>query len=135
MCAARVDTGTKSALADLQTASHTGNAPAAPSKTLSRSIASRLEGAATFDTSNPPRPDLASQYRAEAAILSEFVEPEPAGLSADELDTLVKGVMSELGLESVGKEMGKVIKAVVSKSEGKATGKDVSDAVKRFGNA
>ncbi|KAL8278189.1 hypothetical protein RQP46_009362 [Phenoliferia psychrophenolica] len=123
----------RSALADLQTASHTGSAPAAPSKTLSRSISSRLDAATTFDTSNPPRPDLAEQYRSEASILSEFVEPEAAGMDASELDALVKGVMSELGLVEVGKDMGRVIKAVVAKSEGKAAGKDVSEAVKRFG--
>lgn len=53
-------------------------------------------------------------------------------MGAEELDVLVQAVMNELELESVGKDMGRVIKAVVAKSEGKAAGKDVSEAVKRF---
>ncbi|KAK4705527.1 uncharacterized protein P7C70_g666, partial [Phenoliferia sp. Uapishka_3] len=123
----------RSALADLKNATLTGSTPAAESKTLARSVSSRMDAAATFDTSNPPRPDLAEQYRREATILSEFVEAEPEGLKSEELDEVVKSVMAELGLQAVGQDMGKVIKAVLEKAAGRAAGKDVSLAVKRFG--
>ncbi|KAM0753165.1 hypothetical protein T439DRAFT_378878 [Meredithblackwellia eburnea MCA 4105] len=122
----------KSALADLQNASHLPSPPS-PSKTLAKSIASRLDGASTFDSSTPPRPDLAEQYRNEAAILKEFVEPEPEAMDPAELDAVVKKVVEGLGLASIGgKDSGRVIKGVMDTLAGKAGGKEVSEAVKRF---
>ena len=53
-------------------------------------------------------------------------------MSADELDKIVQKVMTELGLEAVGKEMGRVIKLVVEVVEGKASGKEIAEAVKRW---
>ena len=53
-------------------------------------------------------------------------------MPAEELDGIVKSVMIDLGIaEITGKEMGRVIKAVVLKVGESATGKAVSDAVKR----
>lgn len=65
-------------------------------------------------------------------MLKEFAPREEAGLSVEDLDKLVQQVMTKLGLESVGKEVGNVIKLVVALAEGKAGGKEVAEAVKRW---
>lgn len=119
----------QSILADLQNSSHLPSPPP-PAKTLARSITARIDGAAIFRTSG--RDDLAKGYEDEVTILREFTPPEVVGLPAEELDSIVKSVMAELGIAEVsGKEMGRVIKAVVLKVGETASGKAVSDAVKR----
>ena len=120
----------QSVLADLQTQQHTGSAPAKPEKTLARSISSRVDAAATFKAAG--RADLAAQYLAEVDILNEFAPEAAPVMSASQLDEAVHKVMAELGLESVGKEMGRVIKLVVEVVAGKAGGKEVAEAVKRW---
>lgn len=128
----------QSVLADLQNASHTSSPPL-PSKVLSRSISARLDGAAQFLNASPPRTDLADQYQAEVKILSEFLAPEPAGMDVVELDVLVAAVLAELGVDSTkkidGKDVGRVIKTVTERGQGRAPGKLVAEAVRRIGSA
>lgn len=91
-----------------------------------------MDAATTFDSSNPPRADIAEQYRKEAEILAEFVEPEPEGMELEKLDAAVESVLLDLGLVTVGpKDTGRIIKAVMEKVQGQASGKEISDAVKR----
>jgi uncharacterized protein YqeY len=74
------------------------------------------------------RPELAEKEELELAILLEFL---PAQLSPDEIDTLVRQVISELEAHGA-KEMGRVMKAVTPLTAGKADGKVVNDAVRRL---
>jgi uncharacterized protein YqeY len=74
---------------------------------------------------NAKRFDLADKERSEKAILEKYL---PQQLSQDELNTLVNGVIAELGASSK-KDMGNVIKAVQAKTEGRADNKLISRLV------
>ena len=69
-----------------------------------------------------------ARYEAEVAerdVLQTYL-PEP--LSAEELDELVKAVISEGGY-STKKDMGAAIKEVMARADGRADGRTVSAAV------
>ncbi|GAA5874106.1 hypothetical protein JCM16303_005743, partial [Sporobolomyces ruberrimus] len=125
-----------SILADLQTASHLGGSPPSPYKTLALSISKRLDAVQTFRQSSPPRTDLAQEYESEVEILKEFAPKRPEPLSRAQLDECVKEVMKMCELEKAeGKDTGRVIKLVRERVGERAEGKDISDAVKRYGSA
>jgi uncharacterized protein YqeY len=71
------------------------------------------------------RPELAEKEKSEAAILEGYL---PAGLSADELNTLVRESVAEAGATSKA-QMGAVMKIAMAKSAGRADGKALSAAV------
>ena len=71
------------------------------------------------------RQDLVDKEKKEIRVLETFL-PQP--LSPDELDTLVKSVIQELGATSK-KDMGPVVKAVQARAAGRADGKTVSGLV------
>ncbi|KAI5480552.1 aspartyl/glutamyl-tRNA(Asn/Gln) amidotransferase subunit B [Pseudohyphozyma bogoriensis] len=120
----------KSVLADLQNAGHLSSPPP-PHKTLAKAITSRVEGAKLLSGN----PALAEQYLKEAEILKAFAEPEPEGMDVESIEKLVREVMGEMGLTEIGKNMGRVVKAVMEKGEGKALGKQVSEVVKRLSSS
>lgn len=72
------------------------------------------------------REDLASCELEEAEVLKSFL---PQALSAEELATLVKGVITELGASTM-KDMGRVMGEANKRVAGRAEGKDVSELVK-----
>ena len=72
------------------------------------------------------REDLASKEEAEIAILQLY---QPAQLSPEELEKIVDGVIARVGAQGP-KDMGKVMKALLSEVQGKAEGKVVSELVK-----
>jgi uncharacterized protein YqeY len=74
------------------------------------------------------RTELVAKEEEEVAILQTFLPP---ALSEQALDELVREVAGEVGASSV-KDMGKVMKAVMSRAAGRAEGGVVSSAVKRF---
>ena len=74
------------------------------------------------------RPELAEKEKQEIPVLETFL-PKP--LSPQELETLVKATIQELGATSK-KEMGPVIKAVQAKAAGQADGKTISGVVSRL---
>ena len=74
------------------------------------------------------RPEQAAAETAEAAILETYL---PKALSPEELETLVRSCIAELGATSK-KEMGPVIKAVQAKAAGKADGKSISSLVSKL---
>lgn len=73
----------------------------------------------------------------EITILEEFAPKTGAaggGMSSEELIIEVKKVMQGLGLGDTlaMKDLGNVMKAVIKAVQGKAEGKEVSEAVKKF---
>lgn len=74
------------------------------------------------------RAELAAKEKQEITVLESFL-PKP--LSPEELETLVKATIQELGA-TTKKDMGPVIKAVQAKAAGRADGKTVSGLVSKL---
>ena len=74
------------------------------------------------------RPDLAEDEIAQALIMEEYL---PKQLSEDELKTIVKNAITELGATSAA-DMGKVMGAANKIIAGRADGKLVSQIVKEL---
>lgn len=91
---------------------------------LQKQVKSRQE---TIDEAQSlGRDDLVSGAESEIEILKAYL-PEP--LSPDELATLVKQVITESGA-SGSQDMGKVMKILMPRIQGRADGKAVSAAVR-----
>lgn len=93
---------------------------------LQREAKKRRDAMAEFDRGG--RPELVAKEQGELKIIEEFL---PQGLSPEELETLVKGVIAEVGATSK-KEMGVVMKAAQAKAAGRADGKAISALVSRL---
>lgn len=74
------------------------------------------------------RTDLAVKEAAELAILQTYM---PTQLSEAEIEQIVKETMVEAEA-TTAKEMGKLMKALMPKTKGKADGKLVNEVVKRL---
>ena len=74
------------------------------------------------------RTELAANEKAELEVLIEYL---PKALSAEELENLIREVITEVGATSK-KDMGAVMKAAQSKVDGRADGKSVSALVSRL---
>jgi len=72
------------------------------------------------------RLDLAGKEEKELAVLLEFL---PQQLSRDEIAALVEQVVAECGAQG-GKDMGRVMKALMPHLAGRADGKIVSELVR-----
>ncbi len=68
------------------------------------------------------RDELLKKEEAEAAILKTYL---PKGLTAEELEALVKSVIAELGATTKA-QIGQVMKAVITKAAGRADGKSIN---------
>lgn len=73
------------------------------------------------------RPELVEAERAEMAVLESYL---PAGLSAEELSTMVAAAIAEAGATS-RQQMGAVMKIVNAKAAGRADGRALSTEVQR----
>lgn len=93
---------------------------------VQREIKKRRDAAEQFTAAG--RAELAATENAEIAILETFL-PKP--LSAEELDSLVRETIQELGATDK-KQMGAVMKAVQTKVAGRADGKTISSLVGRL---
>jgi uncharacterized protein YqeY len=83
----------------------------------------------TYDESvSASRLDLAEKARAEMEVIQEFL---PQQLSQDELESLVKQAIAEVGATSL-REMGQVMKALMPRLQGRATGDQASYWVKKL---
>jgi len=71
------------------------------------------------------RMELVEQENAEMAVLNGYL-PEP--LSAEKLEEIIAAAIAEVGATS-RKEMGQVMKLVQDRTEGRADGKTLSQAV------
>ena len=74
------------------------------------------------------RTEMAANEKAELEVLIEYL---PKALSAEELESLIREVITEVGATSK-KDMGAVMKAAQSKVDGRADGKSVSALVSRL---
>ncbi len=74
------------------------------------------------------RQDLVDQAEAEIAILLEYL---PKQLSEEELTEIVKEVLDQGGYTSM-KDMGKIMKDVMPKVQGKADGNMVNQVVRKI---
>lgn len=72
------------------------------------------------------RKELADKERAEIVVIESFL---PQALSDEELETMVKAVLAELGIADA-KQMGLAVKEVMARAAGRADGRRVSGAVK-----
>jgi uncharacterized protein YqeY len=93
---------------------------------LQKEIKNRRE--ALEEAKKAERPDLVSANEAEIAVLEAFL---PKAMSADELRALVQAAIAETGATTAG-EMGKVMKAVMPKTAGRAPGDAVSAIVREL---
>ena len=93
---------------------------------LQRQIKQRQDAIEQFAQAN--RPDLVERESGQLAILREYL---PAGLSADEVDALVRAVIAETGA-SGPRDMKLVIPVVIQRAAGRADSRSLSEATKRL---
>ena len=72
------------------------------------------------------RQDLVEKEEAELNVLQEFL---PDQMSDDDVESLIKKIIADVGAVSV-KDMGKVMKALMPQITGKADGKAAGEKVK-----
>jgi uncharacterized protein YqeY len=95
-------------------------------RVLQKEVKSRQESIA--DAKKAERDDLIQTAEAEMGILQEFL---PAGLTPEELEAIVKEAIAEAGASSMA-DMGKVMKAVMPKVQGRADGGQVNQIVRQL---
>ena len=95
---------------------------------LQKLVKQRKEAAEQFKANN--RAELEEKELAQAEVILQFL---PKQLSAEELETIVKEIITEVGATSP-KDMGKVMGAASAKLAGKAEGKLISEKVKELLN-
>ncbi len=93
---------------------------------LQKEVKSRLE--LIEDAQRASRPDLEKAARAEIEVLESYL---PRPLSAEELEALAKQVIAETGAASQ-REMGQVMKILIPRLEGRATGEQASFVVRKL---
>jgi uncharacterized protein YqeY len=92
---------------------------------IQKEIKSRVES--IQDAQKASRPDLITKAESEIAFLETFL---PKQLSADELAELVRQAVVEVNATNPA-DMGKVMKALMPKVQGRAAGNLVSEAVRK----
>jgi len=95
---------------------------------LQREVKTRHEAMA--DAEKAQRPDLAAATHAELAIVQAYL---PAQLSPEELEQMTRLAIAATGAAGP-QDMGKVMKEVMPKVQGRADGKTVNEIVRRLLN-
>ena len=86
----------------------------------------------TLELAPSDRVDIIADCKKRIAVLEAFA---PKMMDADEIKSIVAGVLADLGLEApTGKDKGKIMKELMPKVKGKADGKLVSEIVASFMN-
>ena len=91
---------------------------------IQKELKSRQEALQEAQKAN--RPDLEAHARDEIAFLESFL---PQQFTSDELTALVRETVQEVNASSLA-DMGKVMKALMPKLQGRANGNQVSQAVR-----
>jgi uncharacterized protein len=92
---------------------------------LQKEVKSRRE--AIEEAERAARPELASAAQAEIDLLESYL---PRQLSEAEIETMVQEVIAEIGATSPS-DMGKVMKVLMPRLQGRADGSQVSQIVRR----
>ncbi len=92
---------------------------------LQKEVKSRQE--ALQDAQKANRPDLVERSKAEIAFLETFL---PQQLTEEELHALASQTITEVGATGPA-DMGKVMKALMPKVQGRTTGDQASQAVRK----
>ncbi|HPW87467.1 MAG TPA: GatB/YqeY domain-containing protein [Kaistella chaponensis] len=93
---------------------------------LQRMIKQRKDSFDQFTAQN--RSDLAEVEQAQSTIIEKFL---PQQLSAEELESEIKKIISQTGAESA-KDLGKVMGMASKALAGKSDGKSISDMAKKL---
>jgi uncharacterized protein len=93
---------------------------------LQKEMKSRLETISEAERAN--RPDLASSTRAEIPVLEIFL---PQQLTQEELEEIARAAIAEAGATSPA-EMGKVMKILIPRLQGRAPGDQTSQIVRQL---
>ena len=93
---------------------------------MQKEIKARREAIADAEKAN--RPELIRQAEDEIKILQVYL---PAALSQDELEGMAKAAIAEAGASSI-REMGQVMKILMPRLQGRATGEQASQAVRKL---
>jgi uncharacterized protein YqeY len=93
---------------------------------IQKEIKARRE--AIEDALRANRPELVIQAEQEIKILQSYL---PTALSPDELETMAKAAVSEAGATSI-REMGQVMKILIPRLHGRATGEQASTVVRKL---
>lgn len=93
---------------------------------LQKEVKQRQEVIEESKTAN--RPDLAEEAELEIAILQEFL---PAQLAPEELERIARQVIEEVGASSMS-DMGSVMKVLIPRLEGRASGQEASQMVRNL---
>ena len=80
------------------------------------------------DARRANRPELITQAEQEIQILQGYL---PAPLTSEELDAMARDAISEADVSSI-REMGQVMKILMPKLQGRATGNQASAAVRKL---
>lgn len=93
---------------------------------LQKEVKSRQES--IQDAEKAARPDLAAESQDEIEILEQYL---PRPFTEAELEALAREAIAEVGASSP-REMGLVMKVLMPRLEGRATGGEASQVVKRL---
>lgn len=93
---------------------------------IAKEVKKRKDSLADYEKSG--RADLLNQINEEISILSEYL---PKQLSKEEIQTIVKQIIQELGATSI-KDMGPVMKASKEKIGASADGKAINEVVREL---
>ena len=93
---------------------------------LQKEVKARRE--AIVDAQRANRPDLAAASEAEIVVLESFL---PEAMSPDELENLARRAIQQTGATSL-REMGQVMKLLVPLLQGRASGDQASQIVRKL---
>jgi uncharacterized protein len=93
---------------------------------LQKEIKSHQETISESQTAK--RPEMAASARGQISILEKYL---PASLTQEELDSLTQEAIAEVNATSPA-DMGKVMKVLMPKLKGRATGAEASQTVQRL---
>jgi len=98
---------------------------AAATQVIRKQVKQRQDSIESFEKGG--RPELAAKEKEELEMLNAYL---PKGMNADELATMVRETIAEIGATSKA-QMGAVMKAMQTKVAGRADGKTLSAEVQR----
>lgn len=88
----------------------------------------RVRQEAIADAERAQRPDLVEAAQAELRVVESYL---PRPLTAEELEVLARQAIAEAGASTVA-DMGRVMKALMPKVQGRADGKAASELVRQL---